>query len=174
MRLRAPSMYFRGTDSIGPKFAISTQPGTIRCGTPQRPGAERRSSPAEKTPPHTVSAHSVVVMSSTASTRPSCQRRQSSQSFLARMDPPRCQVRMDRDRRGHAATVCLPPAPRGPGGDDCTPIISGRRPRDKPVANRTDRAFDRCDRCSRHDRRRDGRFIRDNRATLTRCRERGK
>ena len=54
-----------------PKLAMSTQPGTTSWGKPARPAAFKRSGPALKTPPHTSSAHSVVVMSSTASTRPS-------------------------------------------------------------------------------------------------------
>ena len=54
-----------------PKLAMSTQPGTIRWGIPICPGASSRSGPASNTPPQTVSAHSVVVMSSTASTSPS-------------------------------------------------------------------------------------------------------
>ena len=46
------------------KLAISTQPGTRTVGMPAREAARQRSGPALKTPPHTSSANSVVVMSS--------------------------------------------------------------------------------------------------------------
>ena len=65
------SLYFSGTVSGAQKFTMSRQPGTITWGMPALPAASMRSGPAVSTPPTSSSAHSVVVMSSTPSIRPS-------------------------------------------------------------------------------------------------------
>ena len=54
-----------------PKLAMSTQPGTRTTGIPAFDAARHRSGPALRMPPHTSSASSVVVMSSSAVMYPS-------------------------------------------------------------------------------------------------------
>ena len=50
-----------GTVSRGPKLTMSRAPSETTCGSPCPPAASRRSGPAERTPPTSSSASSVVV-----------------------------------------------------------------------------------------------------------------
>ena len=64
-----------GTESGGPKLAMSVAPSETTWGTPADAAASSRCGPAARMPPRISSAHSVVVTSSTASTTPLATRR---------------------------------------------------------------------------------------------------